>query len=533
MKRSNMLRRIGSASEPWDVIIVGGGATGLGAAVESASRGYRTLLLEQDDFCKGTSSRSTKLIHGGVRYLAQGDVSLVRDALRERGRLMANASHLVRRLALVIPRYRFYEGFYYGLGLKIYDWLAARRNLGSSRLLGKSETLRLLPTLEPKGLRGGVLYYDGQFDDARVAVALARTAADQGATLLNYAPVTGLLKSGSKISGVAAEDRLGGGSMELSGKVVVNATGVFCDAIRRSDNPQAEEIVAASRGSHLVLDRSFLPSEAALLIPKTRDGRVLFVIPWRGRTLVGTTDISTQEKPLDPWPLQEEVEYMLAHAAQYLTRDPQREDILSMFTGLRPLVKGDSQEATKSLSRDHTLLVSDSGLVTVTGGKWTTYRKMAQDTIDRAAQAGGLPAVPSATKHLRLHGHREDPGSGGRFASYGSDAQYLEELIAADESLGRSLHENLPYCRAEVLWAVREEMACRVEDVLSRRTRSLLLDANAAIACAPQVARMMARELEEDESWAERECRRFIETAQTYLPATEQVRPVRNEPGKP
>ncbi|HSR52290.1 MAG TPA: glycerol-3-phosphate dehydrogenase/oxidase [Acidobacteriota bacterium] len=519
MKRKSMLRRLGESSQPWDVIIIGGGATGLGAAVESASRGYRTLLLEQDDFCKATSSRSTKLIHGGVRYLARGDVSLVRDALRERGLLMRNASHVVHRMGLVIPRYRWYEGAYYGAGLKLYDWLAGDLNLGSSRLLSRADTLRLLPTLEPKGLRGGVLYYDGQFDDSRLALALARTAADQGATLLNYLRVTGLLKRGSKISGVKAEDRLSGQTMEVPGKVVVNATGVFSDSMRRTDNPQAEEIVAASRGSHLVLDRSFLPSDTAVLIPKTQDGRVLFLIPWQGRTLVGTTDIAMQDKPLELSPLQQEIEYILAHAAQYLTRDPKREDILSMFTGLRPLVRGESGEATKSLSRDHTLLVSDSGLVTITGGKWTTYRKMAQDTLDRAAQAGGLPSSESVTASLRLHGWRDTGQAGGRFARYGSDAQYLEELIASDESLGRPLHERLPYCRAEVVWAVSQEMACRVEDVLSRRLRALLLDAEASMACAPEVARLMAKHLGENESWAQRECDRFTTLAQGYLPA--------------
>ncbi|HLT82815.1 MAG TPA: FAD-dependent oxidoreductase, partial [Phototrophicaceae bacterium] len=391
MNRDAMLAALDGADEPWDVLIVGGGATGLGCAIDAASRGYRTVLLEQADFAKGTSSRSTKLVHGGVRYLRQGNVALVLDALRERGRLLANAPHLVRDLPFVVPNYAWWEGPFYGIGLKVYDLLAGRSGFGRSRRLSREETLERIPTLEPDGLDGGVLYYDGQFDDARLAVNMAQTAAEQGAVVLNYVEVVGLVKEEGEVRGVEARDVETGAERVVRARVVVNATGVFTDAIRRMDDAEAPPMVTPSQGVHLVLDRDFLPGETAIMVPKTDDDRVLFAIPWYDRVVVGTTDTPVDGAVLEPRPLAEEVEFLLRHAARYLTRDPRPEDVQSVFAGLRPLVANPEAGSTAELSRDHTLLISPAGLVTITGGKWTTYRHMAEDTIDRAALLAGLP----------------------------------------------------------------------------------------------------------------------------------------------
>jgi len=507
--------------DPWDVLIVGGGATGLGCAVEAASRGHRTLLVEQSDFGKGTSSRSTKLVHGGVRYLKQGNISLVREALKERGLLLRNAPHVTSKLGFVIPRYRWWEGAFYGIGLKVYDALAGNLTLGSSRLLSPQETLEHLPTLSQRGLRGGILYYDGQFNDSRLAITLALTAADLGACLLNYCRVTRLSFKNSRIAGAVLKDQIEGQEYEVAARVVVNATGVYTDEIRRMEDTGARPLIRASQGTHIVLSGSFLPGRSALMIPRTEDGRVLFAIPWQERTLVGTTDIPVEEVPLEPRPMHSEIEFLLDHSAQYLDRKPTIDDVLSTFTGLRPLVSNsESSTTTASLSRDHSLLVSKGGLVTITGGKWTTYRKMAQDAIDNAEEIGSLGKVPSKTHTLRLHGapREEEAENGDPLGIYGTNAGAIEAMTREDEALAVQLSPDLPYIAAEVVWAVREEMAMTVEDVLSRRTRALILDARAAIGCAPQVARLMSRELKMDASWIESQVEAFQELARAYLP---------------
>jgi glycerol-3-phosphate dehydrogenase len=428
MNRERSLARLagqGGGRRPWDVLVIGGGATGLGAAVEAAARGYRTALLEGYDFAKGTSSRSTKLAHGGVRYLRQGDISLVIEALRERGLLLRNAPHLVHNLRFVVPSYEWWEGPFYGAGLKVYDLLAGRLGLGPSRLLSRDETLALLPTVEPAGLRGGVVYHDAQFDDARLAITLARTLDDLGGVPVNGVRVVGLLKSAGHrglVAGVAARDDESGGLFEIPARVVVNATGVFADQVRRLDEPDAEPLLAPSQGVHLVLDRRFLPGDSAVLVPHTDDGRVLFAVPWLGRVVVGTTDTPVAAVDLEPRPLPQEVEFLLAHAGRYLTGHPRPQDVLACFAGLRPLVAGagagggDGSAArlvrdTAALRRDHTLLVSASGLVTITGGKWTTYRRMGEDAIDAAAAVAGLPDRPSVTATLRLHGAPATPAA--------------------------------------------------------------------------------------------------------------------------
>ncbi|HET9035401.1 MAG TPA: glycerol-3-phosphate dehydrogenase/oxidase [Myxococcaceae bacterium] len=512
-------------SEPFDVAIIGGGATGLGAAVEAASRGYRTVLLEARDFAHGTSSRSTKLVHGGVRYLAQGNVGLVREALLERGRLRRNAPHLVGDLEFVVPAYAWWSGPYYGVGLKLYDVLAGRHRLGKSQLLSRAQVLERIPTLEPDQLKGGIRYFDGQFDDARLAVTLALTADDLGAVLVNHASVIDLVKTGGRVRGVRVHDAESGREHEVQAGVVINATGVFADTVRRMDDPDAAALVTPSQGVHLVLSDAFLPSTHALMIPRTDDGRVLFVIPWHKRALVGTTDTPVPEVSVEPRALEEEVEFLLDHAARYLTRDPTPEDVLSVYVGLRPLVRAEGTSRTASLRRDHSIFESESGLVTIVGGKWTTYRRMGEDVVDHAARIAGLPERPSVTGGLKLHGapledHVDHTALGTpseMLAAYGTDADLVRDLAEQDPELAVPMHPRLPYLLCEVAWAVRQEMARSLEDVLSRRTRALVLDARAALECAPVVARVIARELGRDEAWVKEEVSAFEKRARESL----------------
>ena len=531
----------------WDLCIIGGGATGLGVAVDAASRGFSTLLLEQHDFAKGTSSRSTKLVHGGVRYLQQGNIKLVTEALHERGILRKNAPHLVKDQSFIVPNYKWWEGPYYGIGLKVYDWMSGSLGLGPSRLLSREETLQLAPTLDAEGLRGGVLYHDGQFDDARLAINLAKTAATHGAVLLNYCKVERLLKSGERIIGVEARDEegelLGGGLSgdELSGsdrdgdaaggrryeiraKAVINATGVFSDSILRMDDPGSEPIIAPSQGVHIVLDKTFLPGEAAIMVPHTDDGRVLFAVPWHNKIIIGTTDTPMKTVSVEPRALPEEIDFILQQIGRYLTKAPGREDIRSVFAGLRPLVKGSSKK-TAELSRDHLITVSASGLITITGGKWTTYRRMAEDTVNTAIARAGLADRACITTTLPIHGAgvvgpdgvAVPTDFGAPLYYYGSDAPAIRALAGSDPRLGGLLHERLPYVQAEIVWAAREELCMTVEDALSRRTRALLLDAQAAMEAAPLVAEILARELGRDERWQVEQVEEFSELAAGYL----------------
>jgi glycerol-3-phosphate dehydrogenase len=518
MNRDVMLRRAREAQEPWDFLVIGGGASGVGVAVDAASRGFSVLLLEQGDFGKGTSSRSTKLVHGGVRYLQQGNIPLVLDALRERGRLRRNAPHLVRDLEFIVPNYEWWEAPFYGIGMRVYDALAGKYGFGPSGNLSKEETVRRLPTIETEGLRGGVVYHDGQFDDARLLLDLAQTAVEQGAALLNYCRVLGLTKnSDGYITGVTAVDGETGTEIHASGRVVVNATGVFTDELRQLDDPDARPIIRPSQGVHLVLPRSFLGGGSAIMVPHTDDGRVLFAIPWHDVVVVGTTDTPVEKASLEPVPLEEEVEFLLSHAARYLTRDPGRDDVLSCFAGLRPLVGGDDEDDTSSLSRDHTLQVARSGLLTLTGGKWTTYRKMAEDAVDHGMVLGGLQEEECVTKELNIHGFHTHPERFGELADYGSDAPSVEALIRSDPAFSERIHNRLRPFAGEVVWAVREEMARTVDDVLSRRTRSLILDARAAMEAAPLVARLMASELDRDAGWVDEQVESFLAMAEAYI----------------
>jgi glycerol-3-phosphate dehydrogenase len=514
LQRKDVLSAIRSTAE-WDVLVVGGGATGLGAALEAASRGYRTLLLEARDFAKATSSRSTKLVHGGVRYLQQGNVKLVLEALRERGRMLRNAPHLAHRRGFIVPAYAWWEFPFYGIGLSLYDVLAGKEGLGHSRVLSKGSVLKELPTLNSQGLEGGILYYDGQFDDARFAVTLLRTLFDEDGLALNYGRVTGLLKQADVISGAIAEDGETGERLECRAKVVINATGIFSDDLRRMDEPASSKILAVSQGSHVVLPREFLPGNSALMIPRTSDGRVLFAIPWHDRVVVGTTDDPVPQAEYEPRAMEDERRFLIDHVERFLGRRPAATETLSMWSGQRPLVKQADAASTAAISRDHTVLISKSKLVTITGGKWTTYRKMGEDVIDRAAALAGLAKSPSKTADLRLHGWSQDVAAGGEWRQvYGSD---LPLLSAINPDLAEPLHPALPFQQAEVVWAARYEMARTLEDVLARRTRALFLDARASIEAAPQAARLLAEELGHDDLWQHKQVAAFDAVAAQYV----------------
>ena len=518
MHRDTSIKQLLARRDAWDMAVIGGGATGVGIAVDAASRGYSVCLLEQSDFGKGTSSRSTKLVHGGVRYLQQGNISLVMEALKERGILRQNAPHLVHDLAFVVPNYVWWEAPFYGIGMKVYDMLAGRFGFGKSRKLSKEEVLQRIPTLEQEGLRGGVLYYDGQFDDSRLLIDLARTAEQQGAVLLNYCPVVSLTHDAEGfVGGVVVRDLESRQEHAIGARCVINATGAFSDAVRRIDDPAAAPMIAPSQGVHLVLDRSFLPGDAAIMVPRTSDGRVMFAIPWHEHALVGTTDTPIKEVSLEPRAMEEEIDFILETCSQYLAKRPTHSDVLSVFAGIRPLVKASAATNTAALSREHTIHVSKSGLLTIAGGKWTTYRKMAEDCVDHAATLGRLDERPCVTRELKIHGHHRHAGQFGDLSYYGSDAPAIRELMESDPAMGRRLDEALPVYAAQVVWAVREEMARTVDDVLARRTRALFLNAAAAIVMAPAVAKLMAAELGRDEIWQNEQVAQFTAIAEGYL----------------
>jgi len=481
LQRDASLQRVADRREPWDIVIIGGGSTGVGIAVDAATRGYSVVLLEQHDFGKGTSSRSTKLVHGGVRYLQQGNISLVMEALKERGLLLRNAPHLVHDMQFIVPNYAWWEAPFYGIGMKVYDLLAGKYGFGPSQILSREEVLALIPTLSQDGLRGGVKYHDGQFDDARLLIDLASTAAGHGACLLNYTRVISLAKDGEGfVNGLAFRDEESGAVHTMAARCVINATGPFCDEMRRADDPASKPMIAPSQGVHIVLSREFLPGDTAIMVPHTRDGRVMFAIPWHGHAVVGTTDTPIPTATLEPSAHDEEIDFILETAGDYLAKRPTRGDVLSVFTGIRPLVKSSEVANTAALSRDHTIEISSSGMLTIAGGKWTTYRRMAEDAVDHAIVLGRLDERPCVTRDLRVR----DPGS----------------------------HDD------SGAWFARHEMARTVEDVLARRTRLLFLDARAALDKAPQVARELAGELGRDEAWQNSQLAAFRETARHFIP---------------
>lgn len=504
MNRQEMLKRL-DGSPQWDIVIIGGGATGLGAAVDAITRGYRTLLLEQYDFSKGTSSRSTKLVHGGVRYLAQGNIKLVKEALRERGYLLANAPHLTSIQPFVLPVYSWWHKWYYAIGLRLYDLLSGKLSLGNTKLLSKKQTTAHIPAIDPHKLKGGVLYYDGQFDDSRLCIDLASTAANYGTTLINYCKVIGFEKTKKgKITGVVFTDTLSGQSYIQPAKAVINATGVFADTVMQMDDHAKHDVVSPSQGIHLVVDKSFFPGSNAMIIPKTDDGRVLFAVPWHDKVVLGTTDTPVENIEAEPMPMEDEIEFIISHFNRYGSIPITREDVKSVFAGLRPLVKAGGPKRTALLARDHTLIVSASSMVTVTGGKWTTYRKMAKDAVDNAIFVSKQERRPCRTDHLAI-GNAERRN------------HHIRDIINTNRAMGQPLHPAVSYNSAEILYAIRYEMAVTIEDVLARRTRILFLDARIAMEIAPRVADIMAAELGKDETWKQEQLDVFKTLARQYI----------------
>jgi glycerol-3-phosphate dehydrogenase len=507
LSREYHLERASESKTVWDMIVIGGGATGAGITLDASTRGYSVILLESHDFGKGTSSRSTKLIHGGVRYLEQFQISMVRESLRERDLLLRNAPHLVHELEFIIPCQSWIDRCFYGIGLKVYDWLASRSSVRPSRQVGASEVVARVPNLAKGRFRGGVSYSDGQFDDTRLLIELIRGSVDAGATVLNYAPVISLLKkSDGSLRGVGFQDKETGRSFELSAKCVVNATGPFCDAVREMDDVDAAPLVVASQGVHLVLPRRFFPSQSAIIVPKTSDGRVLFMIPWHEYVVVGTTDTPIAKVTTEPIPLQQELDFLLATIAEYVEDCPSLSDCCSMFAGIRPLVRATAAKHTKKLSRDHAIEISPSGLLTITGGKWTTARHMAEDCVNQAAERTGLPRRPCVTYDLKLQSTLEDK-------------QKWECTNDGSDNAIQRIHPELSISRTDLRRAVRFEFARTVEDLLARRTRALFLNARAAIAIAPEAASILANELERDTTWQSHQLREFLELASTYIPS--------------
>lgn len=518
MNREENIKQISDQSKIWDIAVIGGGSSGLGVALDAISRGLTVVLLEKADFAKGTSSRSTKLVHGGVRYLAQGDVGLVLEALKERGKLLKNAPHLTENQPFIIPVYTWVERVTYSAGLKLYDWMAGSLSLGSSTFINKEETLNRLPSVKASGLKGGIVYHDGQFDDARLALAIAKTADDAGACILNYASVKDLIKDEhGKLIGLKVRDELNGEKYSLRAKMIVNATGVFADKILQMDQPGSEKMIQPSQGIHLVMDRKFLGGNDALMIPKTKDGRVLFAVPWHDKLVVGTTDTLREKPKLEPIPLQKEIDFILETAASYMNEAPTRKDVLSVFAGLRPLARPkEDGTKTKEISRSHKVIISDSKLVTLTGGKWTTFRKMGEDTVDHYPEVSGELVTPSQSLDMKLYGYTlEIPA--GHWSVYGSEAKSIQELAKKQPALADKIHPDYPYILAEVVWAIQNEMAVRVEDILARRIRLLFLDAHAAINSSQKVAELMAKELKKDQEWITAEVEDFKKLAEKYL----------------
>jgi|TARA_B110000285_G_C15129185_1_gene622332 glycerol-3-phosphate dehydrogenase len=514
MHRNNNLKLLDEITE-WDVLVIGGGASGLGVAVDAANRGYKTLLLEKNDFAKGTSSRSTKLVHGGVRYLQNGDISLVIEALKERGIMRKNAPHLVRDLSFIIPSYDWWNSPFYGLGLKIYDMMAGKLGLGPSTILDREETISLIPNVNTDGLKGGVIYQDGQFDDARMAISLALTADREGACLLNYANVTAVNKENDLLTGVIFEDQISGLKKEINAKVIVNATGVFSDEIISLDQPSAKPMIRPSQGVHLVIDKTFLDGPHAIMVPHTTDGRVLFAVPWNNYVVLGTTDTPIDISLEEPIALQSEIDFILENAGAYMKKKPKRKDVKSVFAGLRPLAASkEGSESTKEVSRSHKIIVSKSGLVSVLGGKWTTYRKIAEDVVNTTQAVGGLPDRKCNTENLPIFGYDHESKWSEPLHFYGTEALKIKAINTRKAVV--SLSKKFFISENQIIWAIQQEMALSLEDVLARRTRCLFLDAYETGNIAPKVAEIMAKTLGFDKTWVAKELKEFNELIKTY-----------------
>jgi glycerol-3-phosphate dehydrogenase len=518
MKRELLLKEIENNSTIWDLIVIGGGATGLGVALDAILRGLKVALFEASDFAKGTSSRSTKLVHGGVRYLAKGDIGLVMEALYERGLLKKNAPHLVTNQSFIVPFYKWWEGPMYIIGLMMYDLLAGSLSFGRSHFISSKNVINKLPTLNSKSLKGGILYHDGQFDDSRLAINIAQSCVENGGCIMNYMKVNSLLKDeNGKISGVQVLDVERKNIFQVKARSVVNATGVFVNSIIQMDDPQSKKLVRPSQGVHIVLDKSFLQSEHSLMIPKTDDGRVLFAIPWHDKALFGTTDTLVKDIEEEPVALQEEIDFILSNAGRYLTRKPEKKDICSVFAGLRPLAApSDDHQTTKEISRKHKLIISPNNLITITGGKWTTYRRMAEDTVNLVIKTINLPFGKCQTKNFQIHGYQDVYHKHDMIVEYGSDTKYIKSLIIENPTYENRLHDRYNVSIGEVIWSVRNEMARTVEDILARRFRILFIDAKASMEMASKVAEIIADELKYDSQWVDDQIETYANLVKKY-----------------
>lgn len=514
-----MLHQIEAENKEFDFIIIGGGATGIGVLLEAVSRGYSAVLLEKSDFTKSTSSKSTKLVHGGVRYLAQGNLGLVREAVVERGLLAQNAPHLVKNQTFIIPTHGKYDELQYTVGLKFYDLLAGGLSIGKSRHISKKETLQRISTIKPEKISAGIEYHDGQFDDSRLAVNVIQTAVKIEALAINYAKVKDLIKDkNGKLSGVRFLEMENLKEYKISGKQIVNATGVFADDILQMDTPGVQKSIAPSQGVHLVLSKEFLPGNDAIMIPKTDDGRVLFLVPWHNRVVVGTTDTPVEKANLEPIALEREVDFILSTASRYLTKPPERKDVLSVFAGLRPLAAPkEGKQKTKEISRSHKIYASKSGLLTMIGGKWTTFRKMAEDLVNKAEKNQNWRKTQTKTKNLKIHGYKEKPDHFNPLYFYGSDEKEIQKIIDENPAFAERLSDEFEVIEAQVILAVRNEMAVTVEDFLSRRTRCLLLNARESLKIAPKVAEIMASEMQKNKIWIDKQIKYFSAIAQNYI----------------
>lgn len=516
MNRNEFIKRI-EANEIWDIVIIGGGSTGLGSALDAASRGYKTLLLEKIDFGKGTSSKSTKLVHGGVRYLAQGNIKLVIEALKERGRLLKNAPHITSVQSFVLPVYSYWDKWFYGIGLKMYEWLSGKWSLGKTTIHSKNETLKLLPSIHNQNLKGSIQYYDGQFDDARLCVDIALTSVKHGATVLNYFKVEEFIKEGNKIVSLIAKDTISQIKYTIRSKAFINATGVFSDELMRQDDAHHKNIITASQGIHLVIDKKYYSGNNALLIPKTTDGRVLFAVPWHNKVIVGTTDTEVIKILDEPKATNEEIDFVITNFNQYAKNRIAKNNIESVFVGLRPLVSSASKKKSAFISREHSIFISSSGLVTIAGGKWTTYRKIAKDAVDNAIFVSGLERKECVTKNLKIGVWNLPIETDNPFHIYGDNKIEIEKIISKNIVWKEKIHPDFPYTNAEIIWVIRNEMALTLEDVLARRTRMLFLNTKATMAIAHQVAKIMATELQQNEKWINNQLQEFNSTTQSYL----------------
>ena len=515
MNRDENLSKIINCKK-WDIVIIGGGASGLGAAIDSASRGHKTLLIEKHDFSKGTSSRSTKLIHGGVRYLQNGDISLVIEALKERGILRKNAPHLVKDLSFVIPSYDWWSSPFYGVGLKIYDMMAGDFGIGPSTIIDKKETEKLIPNVKKNGLKGGVIYYDGQFDDSRMAISLAQTASDQSAVLINYFEAIDLIKNKDKtISGIKVRDSINNLIYNIKSKVIIKATGVFSDSIMKMDDRKSSKMIQPSQGVHIVLEKKFLNSEHAIMVPHTSDGRVLFAVPWHNYVILGTTDTKVNQTKIEPSALSDEIDFIISNAGKYMTTKPTKEDIKSIFVGLRPLARTSNNKSTKEISRHHEINISTSGLISVLGGKWTTYRRIGEDLINSAEIVGGLKRVKCKTKKLKIHGYNLKTDFNDPLYIYGSDKNKVLKITTNPKN-NNSLSKKIFITKNQIIWAIRNEMAIKLEDVLARRTRCLFLNVLETEKLVDKVLNIMADELKKDISWIKEQKLSFLSLAKKY-----------------